>query len=176
MMHLKKNVIQGNITASFGGMTDREFAIQFAEVSTIADEYTKTYEVFFTMPAPKSFVILPGMTARVKADVLTSSGDGLSRAVNFYLPSNTVLKDAQGNFVYVVEQHDVGVGKIVRKSVVIGGITAQGIEIFTELASALNTELNSALTSGDQVISDGMSKISSGSLVKFITASDLISH
>ena len=83
-----------------------------------------------------------------------------------------MLKDAQGNFVFVVQKHDLGVGKIVRKSVVVGGITAQGIEVFAGLTSALT----SVLKTGDYVISAGMSKISSGSLVKFTPASDLISH
>ena len=117
-------------------------------------------------------MILPGMTASVSANLsLGRASPGKSNEQNqasFYLPSHTVLKDAQGNFVFVVLKHDLGVGKIVRKSVVIGDITAQGIEVFAGLTSTLST--------GDYVISAGMSKISSGSLVKFTPASDLISH
>ena len=172
MIHLRKNSVKGGVSAKFNSIDNELFPLEFSEVATLADEYSKTYEVIFTMKSPKNYVILPGMTASVSANLsLGRSSPEKSNEQNqasFYLPSHTVLKDAQGNFVFVVLKHDLGVGKIVRKSVVIGDITAQGIEVFAGLTSTLST--------GDYVISAGMSKISSGSLVKFTPASDLISH
>ncbi|MCJ8294392.1 MAG: efflux RND transporter periplasmic adaptor subunit [Colwellia sp.] len=177
MIHLRKNSVKGSVSAKFNSIDKQLFPLTFSEVATLADEYSKTYEVTFTMKSPQDYVILPGMTASVSANLSlsrSSQSDSLPGKNNehnqasFYLPSHTVLKDAQGNFVFVVQKHDIGVGKIVRKSVVIGDITAQGIEVFAGLTSTLST--------GDYVISAGMSKISSGSLVKFTPASDLISH
>ena len=185
MIHLRKNSVKGGVSAKFNSIDNELFPLEFSEVATLADEYSKTYEVIFTMKSPKNYVILPGMTASVSANLSlgrSSPSDSLPGKSNeqnqasFYLPSHTVLKDAQGNFVFVVQKHDLGVGKIVRKSVVIGDITAQGIEVFAGLTSTLTPGLTSALSTGDYVISAGMSKISSGSLVKFTPASDLISH
>ena len=162
MIHLQKNAIRGVVTAKFNAIKGKSFPLKFSEVATLADEVSKTYEVIFTMEALKGYVILPGMTASVSAKVALSYHEEQTQA-NFYLPSHTVLKDSQGNFVYVVKKQGIGVGKIVRKSVVIGNITTQGIEVYTGFSS----DSNPGLKSGDQLVSAGMSKISAGSLVKF---------
>jgi RND family efflux transporter MFP subunit len=163
MIHLQKNSAQGEVNAKFNSIKHHKFPLQFSEVSTLADEHSKTYEVIFTMDALAGYVILPGMTASVSAQVALSNHD-VQIQPSFYLPSNTVLKDIQGNYVFVVNKHDVGVGKVTRKSVVIGNITAQGIEVYTSEMSGLK--------SGDHVVSAGMSKVTSGTLVKFINASE----
>ena len=159
MIHLQKNATPGVVSATFSSIKDQRFPLQFSEVSTLADEHSKTYEVIFNMKALKGYVILPGMTASVSAQVALPYNESQVHP-SFYLPSHTVLKDGQGNYVFVVNKHKAGVGKISRKSVVIGNITAQGIEVFT------------GLNSGDHVISAGMSKIKSGTLVKFIHPSN----
>ncbi|KGJ93795.1 efflux RND transporter periplasmic adaptor subunit [Colwellia psychrerythraea] len=163
MIHLQKNAIPIEVSAKFNSIKNHKFPLKFSEVSTVADEHSKTYEVIFTMEALAGYVILPGMTASVSAQVALSHHENQLQP-SFYLPSNTVLKDAQGNYVFVVNTHAAGVGKVMRKSVVIGNITAQGIEVFTGL--------NSELKSGDHVVSAGMSKIYSGTLVKFINVSE----
>jgi len=162
MIHLQKNAAQGQVNASFNSIKNHKFPLLFSEVSTLADEHNKTYEVIFTMDALEGYVILPGMTASVSAKVALPNHDEQVQP-SFYLPSHTVLKDSQGNYVFVVNKDDVGIGKVTRKSVVIGNITSQGIEIFAGS--------NSGLKTGDHVVSAGMSKITSGTLVKFIHAS-----
>jgi len=159
MIHLKKNAAQGVVSATFNSIEDHSFPLQFSEVATLADQHSKTYEVIFTMKALDGYVILPGMTASVSAQVALALNEN-NVYPSFYLPSHTVLKDSQGNYVYIVNNHKAGVGKILRKSVVIGNITAQGIEVFT------------GLLSGDHVVTAGMSKVSAGSLVKFTPTSD----
>jgi len=166
MIHLQKNAAQGEVNASFNSIKNHKFPLQFSEVSTLADEHSKTYEVIFTMEALAGYVILPGMTASVRAQVALPNHEGEVQP-SFYLPSHTVLKDSQGNYVFVVNKHDVGVGRISRKPVVIGNITAQGIEVF----SGSKSDSTSSLQSGDHVVSAGMSKVTSGTLVKFINAS-----
>lgn len=155
MIHLQRNSAQQGIIATFQGITEQRFPLTFSEVSTVADEYSKTYEVIFTMEAPKDYVILPGMTASVSAQVKLNNNDQPSKP-SFYLPTNTVLHDAKSHFVYVVEKHKPGIGEVLRKNVTIGNITGQGIEIL------------SGLTAGEQVISAGMSKVISGTLVQLL--------
>ena len=172
MIHLKKNAAQGEVSASFNSIENHSFPLQFSEVVTLADEHSKTYEVIFTMKALDGYAILPGMTALVRAQVAREQSESQVYP-SFYLPSHTVLKDSQGNYVYVVNKHKAGIGKIVRKSVVIGNITAQGIEVFTSFASTEPSGTNAGLQSGDHVITAGMSKVFSGGLVKFIQTSEL---
>lgn len=184
MIHLKKNAAQGVVSATFNSIKDQKFPLQFSEVTTLADEHSKTYEVIFTMKALKGYAILPGMTASVSAQVALAQNENHVYP-SFYLPSHTVLKDNQGNYVFVVNKYKNGVGKISKKSVVIGNITAQGIEVYSGLGSGItngsNTILNPGLSSGftaglqsgDHVVTAGMSKISSGTLVKFIQTSNL---
>ena len=172
MIHLKKNAAQGVVSATFTSIEDHSFPLQFSEVATLADEHSKTYEVIFTMKALDGYAILPGMTASVSAQVALPHHENQVQP-SFYLPSHTVLKDNQGNYVFVVNKHKNGVGEISRKSVVIGNITAQGIEVFTSFTSPVSSGSNAGLQSGDHVITAGMSKVSAGSLVKFTQTSDL---
>ena len=172
MIHLKKNAAQGVVSATFNSIEDHNFPLQFSEVATLADEHSKTYEVIFTMKALDGYVILPGMTALVRAQVAREQSENQVYP-SFYLPSHTVLKDSLGNYVYVVKEHKTGVGKIFRKPVVIGNITAQGIEVFTSFASPELSGSSDGLQSGDHVITAGMSKVSAGSLVKFTQSSEV---
>ena len=172
MIHLKKNAAQGVVSATFNSIEDHNFPLQFSEVATLADEHSKTYEVIFTMKALDGYAILPGMTALVHAQVAREHSENQVYP-SFYLPSHTVLKDSLGNYVYVVKEHKTGVGKIFRKPVVIGNITAQGIEVFTSFTSEELSGSSAGLQSGDHVITAGMSKVSAGSLVKFTQSSEL---
>lgn len=172
MIHLKKNAAQGVVSATFNSIEDHNFPLQFSEVATLADEHSKTYEVIFTMKALDGYAVLPGMTALVHAQVAREHSENQVYP-SFYLPSHTVLKDSLGNYVYVVKEHKTGVGKIFRKPVVIGNITAQGIEVFTSFTSEELSGSSAGLQSGDHVITAGMSKVSAGSLVKFTQSSEL---
>ncbi|WP_019028092.1 efflux RND transporter periplasmic adaptor subunit [Colwellia piezophila] len=155
MMHLRKDAVLGKVTATFSALQGYEFPLEFSEVSTIADEYTKTYEVLFTMPAPKEFVILPGMTAKVKADIKINSPVEPDKAVDFYLPSNTVLSDRNNHYVFTIIAVKPGVGKVQKKTIIIGDFTHKGIEVY------------SGLKKGDVLVNAGMSKITDGMLVKY---------
>jgi RND family efflux transporter MFP subunit len=158
MIHLQKNSAKDGVSARFNSIDNKVFPLQFSEVSTVADEYSKTYEVIFTMDSPTDYIILPGMTASVSAQVRLSNNEKQSQP-SFFLPSNTVLKDITGHYVFVVNKHEQDIGEISRKKVVIGNLTGQGIEIF------------SGLVAGDHIVSAGMSKVSQGTLVKFTPVS-----
>ncbi len=163
-IHLKINVPESVIIqipredasrttfAIFDDIPNRKFPTEFKEVSLQADEVTKTYEVTFSMTSPKDHTILPGMTAILRGNQRMTTEDKKKR---FYLPSNSVLKDSKGNFVYVVEAVGDGKGKIRKLSVTIGEITSEGIEVF------------SGVSNGEYLVTAGVSKISDGMIVKF---------
>lgn len=137
--------------ASFDAIKNERFPIQFQEVNTEADDVTRSYEVTFTMPSPKQHSILPGMSAKVEVERAASG----FTSVDYYLPSQAVLKDNKGMFVYVVNAKESGVGEVKRRDVVVGELTALGFEVF------------SGVQAGEHVVTAGMSKVSDGMLVKF---------
>jgi len=137
--------------ATFDAIKNVRFPIQFQEVNTEADDVTRNYQVTFSMPSPSEHSILPGMSATVEVERAASG----YTSVDYYLPSQSVLKDEKGMFVYLVTQTEQGVGKIERREVVVGELTALGFEVF------------SGVQAGEHVITAGMSKVSDGMLVKF---------
>ncbi|MCF2857578.1 efflux RND transporter periplasmic adaptor subunit [Pseudoalteromonas sp. SMS1] len=138
-----------HIIAEFSGIPDKTFPLDFVEVSTQADEVTKAYEVTLSMTRPENYNILPGMTAKVLAKGVDVNKSGL------YLPINTVLKDASGNYVWTVSSVGKGKGEIAKKPVVIGEVSTLGFPVM------------SGVNEGDYIVTAGMSKVSEGQLVKF---------
>ena len=140
------------IVVIFDEIQGQEFPAKYKEVSLQADAVTKTYEVTFIMDNPIDHTILPGMTAILRGTKRLTAADAEKR---FFLPSNSILKDSSGNFVFIVEPAEEGKGRIKKVSVQIGEITTQGIEVF------------SGVTSGQHLVTAGVSKITDGMLVKF---------
>jgi RND family efflux transporter MFP subunit len=56
-------------SVEFDGLSEQRFDITLKEIATKADPDTQTFEVTFTMPNPRTFVVLPGMTATVTLDL-----------------------------------------------------------------------------------------------------------
>ncbi len=139
------------ITARFDALEGQSFDLKFEEVATQPDEITKTYEVTLSMPAPEGYNILPGMTARVRASRAESE---LAQA-KIFLPAKVVLQDSAGNFVYTVRDNKDGSATVVKTQVDAGDISQLGIEIL------------SGVSTGDLVLSAGMSKVSDGMKVRF---------
>jgi len=152
MIRVRRRDEPPKLTAQFDAIAGVNFPLAFKEVSTQADDVTKTYQVTLSMVAPTEHTILPGMTAHVTAEQLLLSNGNEAR---FYLPAKTVLKDSKGNYVYVVMQKDKGIGVVNRQAVTVGEITELGLEIFA------------GLKPGDEVLSAGMSKVSNGMEVKY---------
>ena len=151
MLQAKKEGTARSTVAIFDAVSDTEYPLKLKEVSTQADEITKTYEVIFTMKSPKNIILLPGMTARVRSEwLITEQSDS-----SYFLPVNVVLKDSKGNYVFVVNSVGEGKGEVARKSVTIGEISRFGIQVF------------SGVEQGEHVITAGMSKVFEGMLVRF---------
>jgi RND family efflux transporter MFP subunit len=152
MIQIPRNDRSRDIVAIFSEIPGQEFPVEFKEVSLQADEVTKTYEVTFSMDSPPNHTVLPGMSAILKGTKRLSIADNKKR---FILPSNSVLKDRDGHYVFIVEKEDDDKARVLRKKVSIGDITADGIEVF------------SGVTSGQHLITAGVSKVTDGMLVKW---------
>ncbi len=152
MIRVQRSDQPASLTARFDAIEDTTYPLVFKEVSTQADEISRTYEITLSMVAPTDHTILPGMTAWVTAN-RTNPNEVQQKL--FLLSVKTVLKDSQGNYVFTVRDKGNGIGEISRQSVTIGEITRLGIEIF------------SGISEGDKVLSAGMSKVSVGMEVKY---------
>ena len=138
------------VTASFDNRPGRDFDLTLREVATRADPKTQTFEVSFTMPAPKDFLVLPGMTATVTAD--------LSKVVTadtvFFLPAAAVTADESLQpFVWVVDETTMTVHKT---PVEVGRLTGRLIQV------------KGGLTPGSRVVSAGVGYLAEGMPVRLL--------
>ena len=107
-----------------------------------------TYPVEVTLDAAPS-AIRPGMAASVE---FTFDGDPADDT--FVLPSVSVGEDRDGRFVYVVEPGDAGLGTVRRRSVEVGDLRADGLEIL------------SGLEGGERVVTAGTRRVTDGLTVR----------
>lgn len=150
MIRIKRD-LEPQVFAVFDGNEAQPYSLTFKEVSTRADEKTQNYTVTFVMPAPAELNLLPGMSARVYAvnpDQTTSD--------DIYVPAHAVLEDSAGRFLYVALPDGAGQARIQRRSVVVGGINENGLNIVQGLAV------------GEHVVTAGMSKMSEGLKVRLM--------
>ena len=151
LINVKPDSAPPEVKASFASIPDQTFDLTFKEISTQADDVTKTYQVVFTMPTPQTHTILPGMSARVRV----YKAETTEATAEYFVPTQSVLKDSKGNYIYTVTANGDGTGTVHRQEVTIGDITAWGIEVYT------------GVENGQHVITAGMSKVSDGLKVKF---------
>jgi RND family efflux transporter MFP subunit len=113
------------VSASFDAVPGKSFPLTFKEISTKADTKTKTFLATYTMPAPKSLNILPGMTATVTADLSKElSGD---TANVYYLPVSAVTGDAKlESRIWVVDEKTMTVHPLAVK---LGMMKANQVEV-----------------------------------------------
>lgn len=76
--------------ASFEGRPDQKFPLTPREITTKADSQTRTYKATFTMQAPKSFAVLPGMSTSVELDLGSLLGPSSSK----WVPVRAVQADS----------------------------------------------------------------------------------
>lgn len=119
--------------------------LTFAEVSTRADPKTQTFEVTFNMPQPQDFVVLPGMTATVTADL--SSRLAQAEASHWVPVSAVVADSGLGSRVWMLDPQTM----TVRSTAVEAG-QMQGERI----------EILSGLTGGEEIVSVGASYLAEG--------------
>jgi len=143
--------------AVFEGKPDRRFPLTLREVSTRADPKTQTFEVTFNMPAPKDFIVLPGMTATVTVDFsghLSTRGQGASH----WVPVDAVLADSGLEpRVWILDPQTMTVSSV---AVETGGMQGTQIEIL------------SGLTGGEEIVAVGASYLAEGMSVSRMPVSE----
>lgn len=143
------------VYAIFNGNQAVHYPLTFKEVSTRADEKNQSYTVTFMMDAPSDITLLPGMSARVIGKLKNDD----QRTI--YVPTDTVLEDSHGRYVYVVTPQGEGTGEMIigevsRRDVVVAGLNEKGIQI------------SAGLNAGDRLVTAGMSKMRQGLVVKLM--------
>ncbi len=147
----QSNASQVPTWASFDNHPGKTFALTMREVSTRADAATQTFEVTYTMPAPEDFMVFPGMTATVTADL--SQVTAAER--RFSLPATAVTADPELEpFVWVVEEPAMTVRKL---PVAVGRLTGSSIEV------------EGGLEPGQRVVIAGVGYLAEGMEVRLLS-------
>lgn len=146
MIRLKQDS-QLKVYAAFDALPEQRFPLTLHAVATEADPVSHTYSVTFNMAASGSANILPGMS-------LTVRGTQQLQDNSIVIPTHAVAENANGRFVYVVQNNGDGTGVVNMRLVSTGQINEQGITIL------------SGLIAGETIVTAGMSKMSDGLQVR----------
>jgi RND family efflux transporter MFP subunit len=137
-----------NVTVTFDAIPGKKYSATVSEVGVAAMTFATAFQV--TVRLKESDVgVRSGMAAEVA--FLFQSADQRERIL---VPPVAVTEDQRGRFVFVVEPADSGIATVHRRSVQIGELAAEGLEVFSGLAD------------GDLVVTAGLSKIEDGQKVK----------
>ena len=140
--------------ARFEGRGDDRFPLEFKEVSTKADAQTQTFRVTLTMPQPKGFSVLPGMTANVFMDFSKVVATDSTR----WVPVSAVVADSGLDAqVWVLDSDSMTVSP---QAVTIGRMADGRIEV------------TSGLDGGEQIVSVGAAYLADGMQVSRMQLSE----
>jgi multidrug efflux system membrane fusion protein len=137
-------------SVKFDAIPDEEFQATVTEVGIKSTTMATTFPVILRLKKTEHD-IRAGMAASVS--LFFESKD---YRVRFIVPSEAVGEDREGRFVFLVDflPAQEGFGIVRRKPVVVGELTAEGLEVFE------------GLTDGDMVVTAGISHIVDGQKVK----------
>jgi len=163
MINVRRGEEKRQIHATFDRIKDKKFPLTFYEISAETDETTHAYKVRFSLPPIENYTILPGMTATVVADRVTSI-DGRVDESEIIIPSHAVLEDNKGRFVYIAEPESASstIAIIHRQNVTTSRLSNAGLIV----TSGLNPD--------DLVVTAGMSKMQEGLKVRLMASPELI--
>lgn len=127
------------------------YPVTYNEHATSATPGTLSYEVTFTMPAPKDITIYPGMAATLHLDMAKVLRN--KPIAHVVVPVNSVLKD-DSTGKHQAWIYDTNTGRVNPVTVTLGAMTKDGITI------------TSGLKSGEQIVAAGLSQLSKNMAVK----------
>jgi len=144
-------VREGNdVTVKFDAIRNETFSATVTEVGVAALGFATTYPVKVRLDEADNR-IRPGMASEV-----TFRFESQSNREHFVVPSIAVAEDRNGRFVYVVEPTTDEEAVARRRSVTVGDVTTNGLEILE------------GVSDGDLVVIAGVSRISDGQTVKLL--------
>lgn len=141
-------------TVIFDSHPDQEFLVTVKEWDTQADPSTLSYKVVFSLPSPKEFNVLPGMSANIRFDLSKITQNSVK---NFWLPISAVFAGedkpltSKTRFVWKLDPKTM---KVSRVEVMVGELKSEGIEVL------------SGLSAGEQIISAGVHFLTEGMQVR----------
>ena len=131
------------------GALGKNYLGEVVEVGTSSLQYGATYPV-------KVAVLDTDKRLRSGMSVVVDfNKDEISEKNKIFIPMDVVLKDANINYVFIVEKTEEGIGVIKRVEIKVGDITNKGLEVLE------------GLSEGDELITAGMTKLEDGQQVKF---------
>jgi RND family efflux transporter MFP subunit len=133
-------------TVVLSTMPERPFPARLHEISTTADQVTRTFDATFVMENPADASVFPGMTAKVLTE------HPFSESGSARVPGRAVFTDEAGaTFVWVV---DASSSTVSRRAVSVGAPHGDTLEI------------HSGIDSGDVVAASGVNELREGNLVR----------
>jgi RND family efflux transporter MFP subunit len=138
------------VTVTFDALAGRDFSGRVTEVGVAATGVATTFPVTVRLEDSDPD-IRSGMAAEVAFDFVSQG-----QAERFYVPSVAVGEDREARFVFVVvPSGEQGVGVVKRRSVAVGQLTDDGLEVLE------------GLNDGDFVVTAGVSKLVDNQRVEF---------
>lgn len=131
-----------SVTLANGTAYGEKGTVEYVE--NLVDESTDTIRVYATFPNAER-ILKPGGTV----GVMVRNREGVVKSA---IPPTAVMQDVRGPFVWVVGAD----GKAVRRSIVRGRLTAD-VQL-----------VESGLTVGERVVSDGTHKVSAGDVIEAV--------
>jgi RND family efflux transporter MFP subunit len=138
-----------DVMVSLDAVSGKSFKANVTEVGVSSTTYSTTYPVIVQL-VESDPDIRPGMAAEVSFEFKATD-----ERENILVSPVAVGEDRLGRFVFVVEPADSGFGIVHKKSVTIGELESEGINIVE------------GLNDGDFLVIAGVSKIREGQRVKF---------
>ncbi len=140
--------------AEFEGKAGKQFPLKIKEVSAKADPQTQTFDITYSMLAPKEFVVLPGMTCKVTVDLTKVTLT--DRA--YWVPVRAVVAESElKSRVWVLDDKTMTVNSL---PVEIGRMSGADIEI------------KRGLSGGEEIVSLGASYLAEGMKVSRMMTSE----
>ena len=136
--------------AQFAFLPDERFELTYRENTGEAESVAQTYKVTLVMERPKSWNILPGMTATVHLELNMPRGDGQ----HVKIPTSALVADENKQFY--VWLYDKASQLVESRSVKVGPADGEGITVLT------------GLKDGDHVVASGASQLQRGMRVRML--------
>ena len=133
------------ITARFDALPGQEMPATITEVGVASGSISTTYPVIARLNEPRDDV-LPGMAAEVTLVFGEAEGEG-----TIHVKPAAVNEDDNGRYCFVAVPAGEGLATVARRTVTIGRLSPEGLEILTGLEVG-----DRLITAGTRFIEDGM--------------------
>ena len=149
-----EDVTAARAYAQFDGRSGEQFVLRPKEIATKADDQTQTFRATFTMNAPTTFTVLPGMTATVVLDLgLLLDDERVKRVPLRAVQADSGLKPR----VWILDPDSM---------------TVSGREVTIGRMSGGMIEIEGGLSGGEEIIAVGAPYLAEGMQVTRMLATE----